>query len=190
MLPIYLLCAISADAMIALWCNRTYLDLKKRERNNWNNTFWSSRPWFSERIIQQTQLSNWSAAVSHEARHDTHDDQQSSLKGLGQLIAPPRLEQTPQKQHKEVQHKSLCLGLHQPIKEDWDPEGKLSLVSTRSQSKALKAMCSLRTDSIPTTGGKTDKGRKKKKKRKKKEKIHIKSSKICTEPEKPLVKLK
>lgn len=31
-LPIYLLRAISADAMIALWCDTTYLDLEKKER--------------------------------------------------------------------------------------------------------------------------------------------------------------
>lgn len=45
-----------------------------------------------------------------------------------QRIAPPRLEQTPQNQYDEVQRKSLWLGLHQPIKEDWDPEGKLSCI--------------------------------------------------------------
>lgn len=74
---------------------------KKRERNNWNKTFWGSSAQFSERIIQHPNHQIDLVLLVKPGTTHMHS-RKTAWRAWEWLIVPPRLEQTAPKQHEKL----------------------------------------------------------------------------------------
>lgn len=95
---------------------------KKRERNNWNKTFWGSSPQFSERIVQHPK--HQIDLVFLVKPGTTHMHSRKTAWRAWEWLSHLDWSRLLQSNMKSWAQAPLGLGLYQPAAEYRDPEGK------------------------------------------------------------------